>query len=236
MIKEALEKFSVRQMLIVPFCSHDTVIGILGMDHAVSGKKIEPEFFSSIGVVANELGLALDNASTYLKARSASRRDGLTGQLNRMAVDDCLAQAFTKASGDNIPFSVIMIDVDFFKKFNDRFGHQAGDNVLKLIAGTLKKVSRPFDHVGRFGGEEFIVLLNDSGLSKAQAYGERVRSEIEQLGNLLSDRFPGLKLTVSVGVSTYGPDIEDRDTLILKADQALYRAKENGRNRVETSC
>jgi len=102
-------------------------------------------------------------------------------------------------------------------------------------AGTLKKVSRPFDHMGRFGGEEFIVILNDSGLSKALAYGERVRSEIEHLGNLLSDRFPGLKLTVSIGLSKYGPDIEDQETLILKADQALYRAKNAGRNRVETS-
>ncbi|MDQ1270006.1 MAG: hypothetical protein QG618_1316, partial [Thermodesulfobacteriota bacterium] len=86
--KEVLERFSVSQMLVVPFCSHDKVIGLLGMDYAVSGQKIEPGLFSSIALVANELGLALENASAYKKAKSASLHDGLTGLLNRMAVDD----------------------------------------------------------------------------------------------------------------------------------------------------
>ena len=230
--KEVLKTFSVSQMLVVPFCSHDKVIGLLGMDHVASGKKIEPGLFSSIAIVANELGLALENASTYKKAKSASLHDGLTGLLNRKAVDELLKKSFRNAAGGNILLSVAMIDVDYFKKFNDMFGHQAGDNVLKLIAKTLKKMSRPTDHVGRYGGEEFIVVLNDTDSAKAVVYGERVRKEIERLGRLLSDRFPGLGLTVSVGISSFEKDLKNQDALVSKADKALYSAKETGRNRV----
>ncbi|MGM0656280.1 MAG: HDOD domain-containing protein [Thermodesulfobacteriota bacterium] len=230
--KEVLERFSVSQMLVVPFCSHDKVIGLLGMDHAISGKKIEPGLFSSIAIVANELGLALENASTYKKAKSASLHDGLTGLLNRMAVDKLLKKSFVKAVNKNIALSVAMIDVDHFKKFNDMFGHQEGDNVLRLIANTLKKISRPTDHVGRYGGEEFIVVLNDTVPAQAVIYAERIRKEVEHLGHLLSDRFPGLGLTVSIGISCFEKGIKNHDTLVSKADKALYKAKDAGRNRV----
>jgi len=208
------------------------VIGLLGMDHAISGKKIEPGLFSSIAIVANELGLALENASTYKKAKSASLHDGLTGLLNRMAVDKLLKKSFVKAVNKNIALSVAMIDVDHFKKFNDMFGHQEGDNVLRLIANTLKKISRPTDHVGRYGGEEFIVVLNDTVPAQAVIYAERIRKEIEHLGHLLSDRFPGLGLTVSIGISCFEKGIKNHDTLVSKADKALYKAKDAGRNRV----
>ncbi|EIM62782.1 HDOD domain-containing protein [Desulfobacter postgatei] len=230
--KEVLERFSVFQMLVVPFCSHDKVIGLLGMDYAVSGKKIEPGLFSSIALVANELGLALENASAYKKAKSASLHDGLTGLLNRMAVDDLLKESFIKAVSEDTPLSVAMIDVDFFKKFNDMFGHQAGDSVLKLIAKALKKMSRPTDYVGRYGGEEFIVVLNNTDPPKAGVYAERIRKEIERLGHLLSDRFPGLGLTVSIGISSFEHDTKNKQALVSKADEALYKAKKAGRNRV----
>jgi diguanylate cyclase (GGDEF)-like protein/putative nucleotidyltransferase with HDIG domain len=230
--KEVLEKFSISQMLVVPFCSHDKVIGLLGMDHVESGKKIEPGLFSSIAIVANELGRALENASAYKKARSASLHDGMTGLLNRMAIDELLEKSFSKAINENMALCVAMIDVDHFKKFNDMFGHQEGDNVLKLIAKTLKKMSRPTDHVGRYGGEEFIVILNDTEPAKAVMYAERIRKEIEHLGNLLSDRFQGLGLTVSIGISSLDNNTKRRDTLVSRADKALYKAKDAGRNRV----
>ncbi|WP_020589052.1 HDOD domain-containing protein [Desulfobacter curvatus] len=230
--KEVLERFAISQMLVVPFCSHDKVIGLLGMDHAESGKKIEPGLFSSIAIVANELGLALENASAYKKAKSASLHDGMTGLLNRMAIDDLLKKSFLKAGNENMALCVAMIDVDHFKKFNDMFGHQEGDTVLKLIAKTLKKMSRPTDHVGRYGGEEFIVVLNDTSPAKAVVYAERIRKEIEHLGHLLSDRFQGLGLTVSIGISKFENDIKNHDVLVSKADKALYKAKDAGRNRV----
>ena len=230
--KKALDKFKIKEMVIVPFCSHNKVIGILGMDNIVSKKAIAPDVFSSIAIVANELGIAMENAGTYKEAKAVSLKDGLTGLLNRMAIDKLLAKSFRKAVDGNNDLALVMIDVDYFKMFNDKFGHQAGDNVLKLIATTLNKLSRPFDHVGRYGGEEFIVILNNTDLSKAFVYAERIRKEIEHLGKLLVNRFPGLSLTVSAGVSEYQKSVKNQHNLIAKADKALYRAKETGRNKV----
>lgn len=93
-------------------------------------------------------------------------------------------------------------------------------------------MSRPTDYVGRYGGEEFIVVLNDTDPAKAVVYAERIRKEIENLGHLLSDRFPGLGLTVSIGISTFEHDMKNKDALVSKADESLYKAKKAGRNQV----
>ncbi|ACN15383.1 signal transduction family protein (GGDEF domain protein) [Desulforapulum autotrophicum HRM2] len=230
--RRTLEQFKIDEMVIVPFYSHNRVLGILGMDNIVSKKPILPDVFSAIAIVANELGMAMENAGAYKDAKKASLRDGLTGLLNRIAIDGLLEKAFRGAVEGKNDLSLVMIDVDFFKKFNDNFGHQSGDSILKLIANTLKKLSRPFDHVGRYGGEEFIVVLTNTGLSQAIVYAERIRREIEHLGVLLVNRFPGLALTVSAGVSGYEKNVKNREVLIAKADKALYQAKETGRNKV----
>ncbi len=229
---KTLEKFGIKEMVIVPFCSHNKVIGILGMDNIASKEPILPKTLSSIAIVANELGMAMEHAGTYKEAKAVSLKDGLTGLLNRIAIDELLAKSFRKAVDGKNNLAVVMIDVDFFKKFNDQYGHQAGDNIIKLIANTLKKLSRPFDHVGRYGGEEFIVVLNQTDLPQAFVYAERIRKEIERLGKLLANRFPGLTLTVSAGVSGYQKSVKNRDALIAQADKALYTAKDTGRNKV----
>jgi diguanylate cyclase (GGDEF)-like protein len=125
-----------------------------------------------------------------------------------------------------------MVDVDFFKKFNDNFGHLAGDSILKLIAGSLLKFSRPTEVVGRYGGEEFMCVLKDTDLKGAHLYGERIRRKIEELGKLLIKRFPGQPLTVSIGAAAYEPGLASSKALIELADKALYAAKDGGRNRV----
>jgi len=233
--KQALKSIQAAQMVIVPFCSQSKVIGILGMDNYQSGKVLPDNILALIAIVASELGMALEHAAAFKEARAVSRQDPLTGLLNRLAIDEVLAKSFRQAVDSKISLSLVMIDVDFFKKFNDQFGHQAGDNILVLIAGTLKKLTRPFDHVGRYGGEEFIAILVDTNIDNALIYAERIRREIERLGRLLSDRFPGLCLTVSAGVSQYEKGIKDRDQLISQADKALYRAKEEGRNCVRAA-
>ena len=230
--KNALKQFKIKEMIVVPFYSVRENV-MTGFDSNIASKKpILPDILFSIAIVANELGMALENAGAYNEAKAVSLKDGLTGLLNRVAIDDLLAKSFRKAVDGKNDLSLVMIDVDFFKKFNDKFGHQAGDNVLKLIATTLKKLSRPFDHVGRYGGEEFIVILNNTDLPKAIVYAERIRKEIEHLGTLLINRFPGLSLTVSAGVSEYQESVKNRDKLIAMADKALYQAKETGRNKV----
>ncbi len=230
--KQALVKLGAKNIVIVPVCNNDKIIGILGMDNANSGIPIPPEVISSIGIVAGELGMALENARIYGEAKAVSRQDALTGLLNRLAINELLAKSFRSAVSGHHNLSVVMIDVDFFKKFNDQFGHQTGDNILKLISTTLKKLSRPFDHVGRYGGEEFIVILNQTDLPKAIDYAERIRKAIERMGRLLKRRLPGLLLTISAGVSQYQPGIKNQDALVALADKAMYQAKQTGRNKV----
>ena len=129
-----------------------------------------------------------------------------------------------------------MIDIDHFKRFNDSFGHLAGDNILQLLATAMRRFSRPGDHVGRFGGEEFIVILPDTDFDQAMKYAERLRREIEKLGKLLLKRYRGQPLTISIGVSAYDSDLKGWQMLVAKADEALYSAKNLGRNRVVGMC
>ena len=230
--QQTLSALKAKSIVVVPICSNDKVTGILGLDNATSGRPIPKEVISSIGIVAGELGMALENARRYNEARAESRRDSLTGLFNRLAINELLGKSFRNAVDGKHELCVVMMDIDYFKKFNDQFGHQTGDNVLKLIAATLKRMSRPFDHIGRYGGEEFIVVLNQTDQTKALAYAERIRREIEGLGQLLENRLPGLTLTISAGVSQYQTGIKNQDELVGLADKALYQAKQSGRNRV----
>ena len=158
--KKALLKFRIKEMVIVPFCSHNKVIGILGMDNITSKKIISPDVVSSIAIVANELGIAMENAAVYREVKAISLKDGLTGLLNRLAINELLAKSFRKAVAGQETLSLVMLDIDFFKKINDTFGHQVGDIILKLIATTLKKLSRPFEHVGRYDGKRYPFSFN----------------------------------------------------------------------------
>ena len=116
--------------------------------------------------------------------------------------------------------------------FNDVCGHQAGDDVLKIVADILRNLTRPGDLIGRYGGEEFLFVLRNTDKAGAQGYAERIRQEIERRGKILSDRFHGHALTVSVGLVMYAPRYSGYPDIIEAADQAMYRAKHEGRNRV----
>jgi diguanylate cyclase (GGDEF)-like protein len=127
-----------------------------------------------------------------------------------------------------------MVDIDFFKSFNDTYGHQAGDEVLRVIAQVLVSASREIDIIGRYGGEEFVALLPETSLEQAKVYAERLRARVELRGQDLRTRFSKTKpLTISVGVTQAMPAAgDDVERIIGRADEALYEAKEAGRNRV----
>ncbi|MFH7319360.1 HDOD domain-containing protein [Desulfurivibrio sp. D14AmB] len=229
---EALAKLQAREIGLVPFANNNRILGLIGMDNSRSGEPIRPSALQAVAIVANELGMALENARRFAEVSLRASIDGLTGLNNRTALDAMLAEAFAAASAAGTPLSLAMFDVDHFKKFNDRFGHQAGDSVLELLAATARKLSRPSDQVGRYGGEEFLIILNHTDHNEALHFAERLRREIEKLGVLLGKRFPDTPLTVSVGVSSLNPTVENSRQLVALADQALYRAKHDGRNRV----
>jgi diguanylate cyclase (GGDEF)-like protein len=164
------------------------------------------------------------------RLRHMSQTDGLTGLDNRRHLNERLEEMFQHAQRLSEPFSCVMCDLDHFKSVNDTYGHQAGDEVLKQLSHILKDEAREIDRVGRYGGEEFMLLLPGTVLDAAVTFAERVRKRIE--GNTFT--FPGgtLTRTASFGVSGWPhPKVKAADSLVRAADDALYVAKETGRNR-----
>ncbi len=170
--------------------------------------------------------LEVNERLTYM-----SQTDALTGLDNRRHLNERIDEMFSHAKRLNEPFSLVMCDLDKFKSVNDTYGHQAGDEVLKQLSAILKDEAREIDRVGRYGGEEFMLLLPGTVLDAAVTFAERVRKRIE--GNTFT--FPGgtLTRTSSFGVAGWPhPKIEQCDDLVRTADDALYVAKETGRNKV----
>lgn len=167
-----------------------------------------------------------------LIAERLARTDGLTGVLNRRELLDRLKREWLKAERHDTPLSLLMIDIDFFKRINDTYGHQAGDAVLVKVAHVLKTVCRDCDDVGRYGGEEFCIVLSSTTLCEATAIAERLIDEVA--GTSIEHEGQTLAVTLSVGVAQNAGGMTGPGELIKVADCALYRAKHLGRNRVET--
>jgi diguanylate cyclase (GGDEF)-like protein len=169
------------------------------------------------------------NAEQELAQLAAT--DALTGVANRRTLDQTLRHEWFRAQRSGKPLSVLMIDADHFKAFNDRHGHQAGDQALRALAGVIKaNVHRPTDLVARYGGEEFSVVLAETDSEGTRQIAEQIREQVQQLPLMAGDEQP---MSVSIGISTWttASDIS-LEQLLFAADKALYQAKEGGRNRV----
>lgn len=166
------------------------------------------------------------------KLHELSIKDPLTDIFNRRHFEKLLRSEFRRAGRYHFPLSCIMLDIDHFKSFNDTYGHQFGDEVLKEVAGLLRNLTREVDVVARYGGEEFIVILPETDSKGALALAERIRSGLA--GKQHACKGKELTITVSLGVSTMKPGSEDinEQKFVFQADQALYQAKGAGRNRV----
>ncbi len=172
---------------------------------------------------------SLQQALTMVAVEAS--RDPVTGLANRRCFDRTIEAVVERAKIDRLPFSLLMIDIDHFKRFNDRLGHLIGDSILKLVGAVLNQSAREDDLVARFGGEEFAMLLANADLDTAIKVAERVRTKV--MGREMKRRSTGENLgtiTVSIGVATYRTN-EDPRNLIKRADACLYEAKATGRNK-----
>ena len=171
------------------------------------------------------------------KLQLLSSLDGLTGISNRRSFDEFIDREWRRGLREDRPTSLVMVDIDFFKKYNDGYGHQAGDDCLKRVAKILAdEVSRPGDLVARYGGEEFVIVLGNTDKSVAADIAEGSRSKVEKakIPHAYSDISD--VVTLSIGVSTLVPDVKlSPGMLIEAADKALYKAKHEGRNMVRIS-
>jgi diguanylate cyclase (GGDEF)-like protein len=165
--------------------------------------------------------------------KELSNTDPLTQLFNRRYMMEVLDREIQRTARKGSPLSVLLMDIDHFKKVNDTYGHQLGDVVLVDLANIIKKHLRTYDVAARYGGEEFVAILPETPLNEAVAVAERIRIGTQK--TVFPDKLQTLKITVSVGVATYPmPGLDSVDDLIRIADEGLYRAKAEGRNRVIT--
>jgi two-component system cell cycle response regulator len=162
----------------------------------------------------------------------AAITDGLTGLHNRRYLDAHLANLFDDAVRRDADVAVLLLDIDRFKSVNDRFGHDAGDEVLREFALRIRTLTRGVDLVARYGGEEMVVVVPDASLEEARFVAERIREKIGSTPFQFADRSRSLEVTVSIGVAARQPGDTSALEMLKRADLAVYRAKDEGRNRV----
>ena len=180
-------------------------------------------------VPASVLHIRIQKVLEHSRTRRLASTDGLTDLYNHRSFHARLAQEVDRANRYGRSLSLLMIDVDRFKTYNDTCGHPQGDMVLRELAGLLKMVSRTSDTVARYGGEEFALILPETDRASAQTVGNRLREEVERHEFPGDEILPGGTLTVSIGVATHTPK-GTKDVLLKAADTALYEAKRAGRN------
>lgn len=179
-----------------------------------------------LGLVAAQTSITLERASYFRKQEELASCDGLTGLLNHRIFQESIRFEIERAKRYNHPLSLVMFDIDYFKKFNDKYGHPVGDEILKMVSFTTKGLVRITDSAFRYGGEEFCILLPETTAENAVNLAERLRRKIEA-----NRAVRGLSVTISLGITGYNSQKTPED-FIDRADSMLYKSKENGRNRV----
>lgn len=210
--------------VLVPLKSREEqVVGVIFADNRITMNPISRESFRLLALLSAHAGLAIENALMYEAIRQQADLDSLTRLWNRGAFERLLMEGKAAAERTRQPMSLLILDMDHFKEYNDRFGHPAGDEALTRIATLLKQTAREQDHVARYGGEEFALILPATSKLNALKLAERIRLAMDQTH---------LPLTLSAGVATFPQDAQEPEGLLKGADKALYEAKRLGRNRV----
>jgi diguanylate cyclase (GGDEF)-like protein len=220
------------ELIIVPLKAKDKVNGIILADNFITKKPITKDDMRILIMLANQAGLAIENSQLYEKAIIKAHTDSLTDLWNHGYFQYILQEELEKSKAINSPLSLIMLDIDDFKIYNDTLGHQAGDKILKDIAFLVKRHSRKMDYVCRYGGEEFTIILPQTELDAARVIAERLRIDVERQTFSHEEILPQKKLTVSIGIASFPEDGKNPSELIKYADKMLYQAKSKGKNNI----
>lgn len=220
-------KLQLGEFLIASLWIKDRPQGIIIVDNYVTRKQINEEDIRIFNMFVEQATGAIENSRAFEDTLIKAHTDTLTSLWNHGYFQYRLDEELLKAKSKNYPISILMIDLDDFKKFNDSYGHIHGDTALRIVSENLKRNARDIDIICRYGGEEFSVILPFAGKEEAFSIAERIRK------NLIEKEIAGNKFTVSIGLASYPKDGLDKDSLIRKADVALYKAKREGKNKVE---
>lgn len=218
------------ELIAVPLKSKEKVNGVILADNFITKKPITKDDIRMLIMLGNHAGLAIENSQLYEKTVLRAHTDSLTEIWNHGYFQYLLQVEMEKAKAAQIPLSLIMLDIDDFKVYNDALGHQAGDKILKELALLLKNQSRKMDFVCRYGGEEFTIILPQTANKEAFLIAERLRVDIEKHSFIHEEILPNKKLTASLGLASFPQDGQIPSQLIASCDKALYQAKRLGKN------
>ncbi len=229
-----IQLLNTDELVVVPLKAKDKVNGIILADNFITKKSITKDDIRMFIMLANQAGLAIENSQLYEKTVTRTHSDSLTELWNHGYFQYLLQAELEKAKITKTPLSLIMLDIDNFKVYNDVLGHQSGDKILKALANLIKNQSRKMDYVCRYGGEEFTIILPETQKKEAFLIAERIRTDVERYAFVNEEIFLNKKLTASMGLSSFPEDGFSPSELILHSDKALYEAKQKGKN--NTCC
>lgn len=222
------------ELVLMPLKAKNRVNGIIVADNFITKDPITKDDLRMLTMLANQAGLAIENSQLYEKTVYHAHSDYLTNLWNHGYFQFLLQNELEKAKATKNKLSLIIADIDDFKIYNDRLGHQAGDKILKDLAQLLRNQSRKIDLVCRYGGEEFVIILPQTDKKEAFMIAERIRKDIQKYPFLNEEIFPNKMLTVSLGIATFPEDGMLPAELITSSDNYLYQAKNKGKN--NTCC
>ncbi len=218
--------------VVSPLFRNEEIVGLICLGPNIRNQEYSEDNLETLAILTNMLSVALHNAQMYEHIKALSYTDGMTGLHNYRFFRLRIKEEIARARRDGSPVSLLILDVDYFKNYNDTLGHPAGDDVLRKLSSILRKSVRDNDIVARYGGEEFAIILPGTDIDGALSLAERIRSKVERTAFYKEEIQPNGKITVSVGSATFPRDAVTVEDLVIAADRALYQAKYSGRNRV----
>ncbi|MFH1459315.1 MAG: sensor domain-containing diguanylate cyclase [Candidatus Omnitrophota bacterium] len=224
--------FNMEYFVTVPLLAKNHVVGVMLVDNFYSKRSITTDDIWKLSMFADQAGLAIENSQEFEKALVMSNTDRLTNLWNYGYFQHQINEEVKRATRFNRYLSLLMVDLDYFKDFNDTLGHIAGDDLLKDLAEILKNSCREVDSVTRYGGEEFAIILPETYKEKAYSSAERIRKLVAAYSFCHNQKATPKRITISIGVASFPQDASTKEELVNCADKALYAAKNTGRNRV----
>ncbi|MFH0876754.1 MAG: sensor domain-containing diguanylate cyclase, partial [Candidatus Omnitrophota bacterium] len=230
-----LSIFASDEFVVAPIRGRDKSVGLIVADNIFTRRAITKDDIRLLTMFANQAAMAIENSQHYERTLARARKDSLTDLWNHGFFQYTLEERLRQAKNQVSYLSLILLDIDNFKNYNDCWGHQKGDEILVKISRLIIDSSRKIDFVCRYGGEEFAVILPDASRKDALQIAERIRTSIAEHDFVQTADHPPQKITVSIGLASFHEDGNNKAELLKAADLALYEAKHEGKNRVVTS-
>ena len=220
-------------LVVAPMIYSERLQGIIGAGEKLQFQNFSAADFEIFHILVNIISISIGNSHMFQEIKTLSLTDAMTGLHNYRYFEDRLKEELNRANRHKKNVSLMILDIDHFKNYNDTLGHQAGDEVLRTIGKILRETIRDEDIVARYGGEEFCIILPGIEKKGIPILGERVRKRIESEKFFKEEVQPGGKVTISIGTATFPEDANNYTTIVENADKALYQAKNAGRNQIK---